>query len=191
LTPERLAKTTGANHNGDRAVPIPMRRAVTLTPAALALAFTVASGSAAAGHSAHTTASKHAVVKTRHGKPGTFLVDGRGRTLYLFRKDQGPRSRCAGACAQDWPPVTTSERPEAEGGAKQSMLSTRRRRGGAKQVVYNGHPLYRYAGDTAAGQTNGQGLNAFGARWYVVSTSGRAIRATGASAPAAPSPYGY
>ena len=166
-----------------------MRRAVMLTPAALILAVTVASGSTAAGHSARTAATKHAVVKTRHGKLGTYLADGRGRTLYLFRKDQGPRSRCAGACAQDWPPVTTSERPEAEGGAKPSMLSTHRRAGGAKQVVYNGHPLYRYAGDTAAGQTNGQGLNAFGARWYVVSPSGRAIRATGASAPAAPSPY--
>jgi predicted lipoprotein with Yx(FWY)xxD motif len=168
-----------------------MRRAAMLIPAALAVAAAVASGSAAAGHSAHAAASKHAVVKTHHGKLGTYLVDTRGRTLYLFRKDQGPRSRCTLACAQDWPPVTTSERPEAEGGAKQSMLSTHRRAGGAKQVVYNGHPLYRYAGDTAAGQTNGQGLNAFGARWYVVGPSGKAIRSTGSSASPPPSPYGY
>jgi predicted lipoprotein with Yx(FWY)xxD motif len=136
-----------------------------------------------------TTAStaKHAVVKTRHGKLGTFLVDGRGRTLYLFVKDTGRRSTCSGACAQNWPPLTTREKPEAEGGAKASMLSTSRRANGARQVLYNGHPLYRYAPDTAAGQTNGQGVNAFGARWYVVGPAGRAIKSSGAPAPS----YGY
>jgi predicted lipoprotein with Yx(FWY)xxD motif len=168
-----------------------MRRAAMLIPAALAVAVTAASGSAAAGDAAHAAASKHAVVKTRHGKLGTYLVDGRGRALYLFQKDRGPSSRCTGACAHDWPPVTTRERPEAEAGAKQSMLSTHRRSGGAKQVVYNGHPLYRYAGDAAPGQTNGQGLNAFGARWYVVAPTGTAIRSTGSSASPPPNPYGY
>jgi predicted lipoprotein with Yx(FWY)xxD motif len=134
--------------------------------------------------SATTAASKHAVVKTRHGKLGTFLVDGSGRTLYLFLKDTGRRSMCSGSCAQAWPPLTTKERPEAEGGAKASMLSTTRRANGARQVLYNGHPLYRYAPDTAAGQTGGQGVSAFGARWYVVGAGGRAIRSSaGGSAP--------
>lgn len=120
-------------------------------------------------------ASKHAVVKTRTTSLGKILVDGKGRTLYLFRKDTGRRSRCSGACAQAWPPVTTRERPEAEGGAKQSKLSTSRRANGKRQVLYNGHPLYRYAFDSAPGDTFGQGLNAFGASWFVLAPSGRAI----------------
>jgi predicted lipoprotein with Yx(FWY)xxD motif len=165
-----------------------MRRALVILPFALAVA---GGGAAAAGTPASaptaTASAKHAVVKTHHGDLGTYLVDGRGRTLYLFRKDTGRRSRCSGACAQAWPPVTTRERPEAEGGAKASLLSTSRRKNGKRQVVYNGHPLYRYAPDSV-GQTNGQGVNAFGARWYVVARSGKAIRSSGA---APPSPYPY
>jgi predicted lipoprotein with Yx(FWY)xxD motif len=68
------------------------------------------------------------------------------------------------------------------------MLSTTRRANGARQVLYNGHPLYRYAPDTAAGQTGGQGVSAFGARWYVVGAGGRAIRSSAAGS--APS-YSY
>jgi predicted lipoprotein with Yx(FWY)xxD motif len=158
-----------------------MRKALTLLLPLLVLAGFVASGSAAAG--------KHATVKTRHGALGTYLVDGRGRTLYRFMKDTGRRSHCSGACAQAWPPLTTKERPEAEGGAKASRVSTVRRSGGARQVLYAGHPLYRFALDSAAGDTGGQGLKAFGGRWYVVSASGRAIRGSGAAAP--PSPGGY
>lgn len=119
--------------------------------------------------------SKHAVVKTRMTSLGKILVDGKGRTLYLFRKDTGRRSHCSGSCAAAWPPLTTRERPEAEGGAKQSKLSTRRRSNGKRQVLYNGHPLYRYAFDGAPGDTFGQGSTAFGARWFVLAPSGRAI----------------
>ena len=113
-----------------------MRRALVILPATLALAGggAMAAGEPASAPSASASA-KHATVKTRHGDLGTYLVDGRGRTLYLFRKDTGRRSRCSGACAQAWPPLTTRERPEAEGGAKASLLSTSRRRNGKKQVV--------------------------------------------------------
>jgi predicted lipoprotein with Yx(FWY)xxD motif len=165
-----------------------MRRPlVLLLPAALALAGLGATGYAAAGKPA-SAAAKHATIKTRSGSLGTFLVDGSGRTLYLFRKDTGRKSTCYGGCAGVWPPVTTRERPEAERRAKASMLSTSRRRNGTKQVLYNGHPLYRYAPDTRAGQTGGQGVNGFGGRWYVVAPSGKAI--TSSSAPP-PSPYPY
>ena len=53
------------------------------------------------------------------------------------------------------------------------MLGTRKRRNGALQVTYNGHPLYEYAGDAKAGQTNGEGSNAFGGAWYVLSPAGK------------------
>jgi predicted lipoprotein with Yx(FWY)xxD motif len=171
-----------------------MRKSLMILPAALAIGIAGCGASYSAGSPASAPASaaagKHAVVKTRHGKLGTFLVDGSGRTLYLFRKDTSAKSRCSGACAAAWPPLTSREKPEAEGGAKAAMLSTSKRSGGARQVVYNGHPLYRYAPDTAAGQTRGQGVNAFGARWYVVATSGRAITAASGGS-STPSPYGY
>jgi predicted lipoprotein with Yx(FWY)xxD motif len=139
---------------------------------------------AAAGRPA---SSKHAVVKTHHGSLGTHLVDGKGRTLYRFLKDTGRKSRCTGACADNWPPVTSKEKPEAEGSVKQSRLSTKKRKDGRRQVLYAGHPLYRFAGDASPGDANGQGVNAFGAHWYVVATSGKTI--TRSSASPSPNPY--
>lgn len=156
----------------------------------LPIALVLAGCGGGAAQNASAPAAKHTVVKTRHTGLGTFLVDGRGRTLYLFEKDTGRRSRCSGECAQDWPPLTTREKPEAAGKAKASLLSTKRRANGAKQVLYNGHPLYRYAPDSV-GDTFGQGLNAFGARWYVVSPSGRAILGSGTSSAPPPSGYTY
>jgi predicted lipoprotein with Yx(FWY)xxD motif len=168
-----------------------MRKALVILPLTL-LAAGCGATSAGQPASSTTAAAKHATVKTRHGKLGTFLVDGSGRTLYLFEKDTGPTSRCTGACAANWPPLTSREKPEAEGKAKASKLSRHKRPGGGKQVTYNGHPLYRFTLDSKAGQTNGEGVNAFGARWYVVSTSGKAIKPSAAAAdpaPAPPSPY--
>ena len=142
----------------------------------LAAALVVAGGAyAASARPGAVTAAKRAIVKTRHGALGTFLVDGQGRTLYRFLKDKGRRSRCSGACAQEWPPTTTSGRPRAAGRAKASLLSTVRRAGGARQVDYAGHPLYRFSLDSGPGETSGQGIEAFGGRWYVVAPSGRAI----------------
>jgi len=159
----------------------------------LLLAVAVAGCGAGAGRPASaTTSAKHATVKTRHGALGTFLVDGRGRTLYRFMKDTGRKSHCSGACAANWPALTTREPPEAERGAKPALLSTRRRKDGTKQVLYAGHPLYRFVGDAAAGRTEGQGVQAFGGKWFVVARSGHAIRSTAAAAPApTSSPYPY
>jgi predicted lipoprotein with Yx(FWY)xxD motif len=116
-----------------------------------------------------------AMVKTASSKVGTILVDANGRTLYLFEKDQPNQSACAGACASAWPIDHTSAAPKAGGQATASLLGTIKRSDGSMQVTYNQHPLYYYAGDTAAGQLNGQGLNAFGAGWDVLSPSGNKI----------------
>ena len=170
-----------------------MRTVLVIVSAVLAVIVAgCGSGSPMAASAPATGAAKHAVVKTRHSALGTHLVDRSGRTLYLFRKDTGRRSHCSGVCAQNWPPVTTREKPEAEGGAKGSKLSTQRRADGRRQVLYNGHPLYRFIADTKAGQANGHGMNAFGARWYVVAPSGKAITASpSAAAPPSPGPYTY
>jgi predicted lipoprotein with Yx(FWY)xxD motif len=116
-----------------------------------------------------------ATLKTRHGGKGTFLVDGKGRTLYLFQKDTTPKSRCAGACATDWPPLLTTGRPKASGLARTSLVGTTKRADGTTQVTYHGHPVYRYIGDQKPGDTNGQGVSAFGARWYAVNPGGRRL----------------
>jgi hypothetical protein len=68
-----------------------------------------------------------------------------------------------------------SGKPTAGRGVRAALLGTTKRSGGKRQVTYNGHPLYRFQGDHKAGDVNGQGINAFGARWYVVSPSGKAI----------------
>jgi predicted lipoprotein with Yx(FWY)xxD motif len=106
---------------------------------------------------------------------GQFLVDANGRTLYLFEADTGKSSTCYDACAQAWPPALTSGQPQAGNGVTASELSTVTRRDNSSQIAYNGHPLYYYVGDAKRGDTTGQGLNQFGAPWYVVSPSGSKI----------------
>jgi predicted lipoprotein with Yx(FWY)xxD motif len=114
-------------------------------------------------------------VSLRKLNVGNALVDSQGRTLYLFEADKGPMSTCNGACASLWPPDTTSGKPKAGPGVDPAKLGTTKRSDGTLEVTYNGHPLYRYAPDTKAGEDTGQGLNQFGAKWYVLAASGSKI----------------
>jgi predicted lipoprotein with Yx(FWY)xxD motif len=113
-----------------------------------------------------------ATVTAASTKLGMILVDGSGRTLYLFEKDQPDQSACAGGCAAAWPVDHSSGTPKAGSGVKTSLLGTITRSDNTTQVTYNHHPLYYYSGDSQAGQQNGQGLNAFGAAWFVVAPAG-------------------
>jgi predicted lipoprotein with Yx(FWY)xxD motif len=164
-----------------------MKRPIALFALALAL---VAGGATAYAVSGST--SRAAKVKLRTTSLGKVLVDSHGRTLYRFMKDKTSKSRCNGACAVNWPPLRTTGRPHAGRGVKAGKLGTTTRRGGSTQVTYARHPLYTFAGDARAGQTNGQGLNEFGGRWYAVKASGaRARRQAGDPSPG-PTPYpGY
>ena len=110
-----------------------------------------------------------------NGDLGKILVDGKGRTLYLFKKDLGTKSECTGGCASAWPPLRASGKPAGGRGVNASMLATAPRSDGKPQVTYNGHPLYTFTGDQKAGDTNGQGLNNFGAKWFALSASGNQI----------------
>ena len=121
------------------------------------------------------TAAKRATITVASSSLGRILVDGHRRTVYLFEKDKGMRSTCYGACASFWPPVTTSAAPLAGKGASTAKLGTIKRSNGTLQVVYNRHPLYTYAGDAKPGQTNGEGVNKFGAEWYAVSPAGKTV----------------
>lgn len=117
-------------------------------------------------------ASTGARVAVAHG----HLVDGTGRTLYLFLADRSGRSVCAGECASDWPPATTTGTPRAGHGVKAALIRVAKRADGTSQLTYRGHPLYRFSGDAAAGQANGQGLDEFGALWWEVTPAGAALR---------------
>src|SRR5829696_3399793 len=107
---------------------------------------------------------------------GPMLFDGRGRALYLFTRDRGPRSRCYGACARAWPPLMAVGAPGAAGRADAALVGTTARRGGGRQVAYAGHPLYRYVGDRRPGQVTCQDVLEFGGTWLVVAPGGDAIR---------------
>jgi predicted lipoprotein with Yx(FWY)xxD motif len=107
---------------------------------------------------------------------GQVLVDSTGLTVYLFLADGSAMSSCNSAsCVQYWPPVLTTGAPQAGAGVNASLLGTITRADGTSQVTYAGHPLYRFISDKAAGDETGQGVNAFGAPWYVVSPSGAQI----------------
>ncbi|MEU1349145.1 hypothetical protein ACFYPA_21900 [Streptomyces sp. NPDC005775] len=132
------------------------------------------SGSASATPSATGTRAA-GTVAAASSPLGTILVDGEGRTLYLWEADTTSESTCDGDCATSWPPVTVSGKPVAGKGVKAALLGTTTRDDGREEITYNGHPLYRYAGDTSAGDTHGQGSNGFGAAWYVLDVAGNKI----------------
>jgi predicted lipoprotein with Yx(FWY)xxD motif len=124
---------------------------------------------------ASSATTKPATVKTGTSSFGRIVVDGQSHTLYLFQKDKGAKSACSGACAQNWPPLLTKGAANAGPGAKASLLGTTKRADGTTQVTYNKHPLYTFLGDAGRrGSTKGQGLTAFGAKWYVVAAKGTA-----------------
>ena len=128
--------------------------------------------------SAAPAAAPAQVATAKVGNLGTVLVDGNGMTLYLFESDTGSTSTCTGSCAGTWPALTTSGSASASGGVDASLLGTSTRPDGTTQVTYNGHPLYVYSGDTAAGQANGEGI---GGIWFAVTTQGSAAKAMGGS----------
>jgi predicted lipoprotein with Yx(FWY)xxD motif len=74
-----------------------------------------------------------------------------------------------------WPPATTTGKPQAGKNVNAALVGSTKRSDGQSQITYNGHPLYRYTGDSAAGDTNGQDLDQFGGSWYIVSPAGKKI----------------
>ena len=150
-------------------------RLMAVSAALLVLAATVAAVTASASGTAN------AQVNVRTTSLGKILVNGQGRTLYLFAPDKRGKSVCYGSCASYWPPLLVAGKPAAGAGVKASLLGTSVRKDGKHQVTYNGHPLYTYVGDTAAGKTKGEGLNLSGGLWWVVSPAGKAVKGTSSS----------
>ena len=157
-----------------------MRRAILgAAVAALAVVLTACSNggndqrSAAPAATTQQAAGTVAVASTGLGQ---VLVDGKGRTLYVFAKDKGDQSVCSGKCAAAWPALTVSGAATPGAGVQASLLSTAKQANGATQVTYGGKPLYYFAGDAAPGDTKGQGLNGV---WFVVRADGSLVQAKG------------
>jgi predicted lipoprotein with Yx(FWY)xxD motif len=124
-------------------------------------------------------ATEAAEVAVADSALGRILVDGAGRTLYLFENDTSTASTCDAACASYWPPLTTTRTPLAGEGVSAGEVGTTKRADGETEVTYSGHPLYYYVGDSKPGDTTGQGLDLFGAEWNVLSPAGRKIESGG------------
>jgi predicted lipoprotein with Yx(FWY)xxD motif len=188
--------------SGSRAGRVNGRRRPRMTLVVLAAAGALAagcgssgpgSGSGGSGGAASPVGSGSsgvAMVNAASSKLGMVLVDGSGRTLYLFEKDQPNQSACSGACVAAWPVDQSSGTPKGGSGVKASLLGTIKRGDGSTQVTYDHHPLYYYSGDSGAGQQNGQGINAFGAAWFAVAPAGGAVSG-GATATTTANGSGY
>ena len=154
--------------------PKPRIKARLLVVLSLMVALGVA-GFVAAGSIAQSSTGTGATVSLGKTELGRVLVNSKGHTLYLFKKDKHGKSTCSGSCAQFWPPLLAHGKASLGPGVKRSMLGTTRRSDGTRQLTYNHHPLYTFALDKHSGQTKGQGLFEFGAKWYAVSGSGNAV----------------
>ena len=114
-------------------------------------------------------------VKAADTDLGQVVVDAEGKTLYVFDNDQGSTSSCEGGCVSTWPPLAAEGEPTAGEGVDAGLLGTTDRSDGTKQVTYDGHPLYTYNADTAAGDTNGQGV---GGIWWAIGGDGQKVTGT-------------
>ncbi|HET9126165.1 MAG TPA: hypothetical protein VFN65_14895, partial [Solirubrobacteraceae bacterium] len=124
-----------------------------------------------------TPASDHRTLQLTlaSGGPGEHLTGAGGRALYLWEGDRHNRSNCTGGCVQIWPPLLSRSKPAAGRGVRAAEIGLITRRGGQRQVTFNGHPLYYYLGDSGRGSAAGEGSAQFGAKWWVVGPSGTAV----------------
>jgi predicted lipoprotein with Yx(FWY)xxD motif len=125
-----------------------------------------------------TSAASSAQVSTKSVSTlGPILVNSEGRTLYIFEPDKHAKVTCTGACASLWPPLKLSsgQKAVAGGEAKSSLLSSDPDPEGGAVATYAGWPLYTYAADPGPGSANGQGVNADGGVWYVISPAGTVV----------------
>ena len=167
-------------------VPMAVKLGVPVAAGLLATACGSAAGSTTAGSAAAATPASGSatatVIESHGGSAGSFLTNGSGRAVYLWAADSMNKSTCSGACAGAWPPVTTTGKVTAADGAKSADLGTITRSDGSKQVTYDGHALYYFAGDSGPGQTHGQGSDSFGAKWWLVAPAGTTITVADAAA---------
>jgi predicted lipoprotein with Yx(FWY)xxD motif len=154
-----------------------LKKTVLLAALALALAAAGVATAAAVTHkSSGSLAASHGTVNLRKTNLGKVLAAKSGLTLYLFMADRHGKSACNGQCTTYWPPLIKKGKLRAGAGVKAKFLRTTKRKDGRRQVTYKGHPLYRFSGDSKAGDTSGEGQKFFGGKWYAVSAAGKAVK---------------
>jgi predicted lipoprotein with Yx(FWY)xxD motif len=161
----------------------------------------LAAVAAGCGGGGTTAATSSAPPKTASGQAATvgvsntgigqILVNSQGLTVYLFKADQGTKSACTGACDAAWPPLVVTGKPTVGSGINASLVGTTSRPEGKTQVTYNGHPLYLFAQDQKAGETNGQGVSAFGAAWFALNSAGNQASGSSSSSTSGGGGLGY
>ncbi|MBV8461934.1 MAG: hypothetical protein JO368_01470 [Acidimicrobiales bacterium] len=172
----RKAKPNGAHRSNEAPTrTVGWRRAGLVLAAAAGVGAVAAGCTSSAATPSSTTVGRAAkstsagvVVSAAHlGTLGTVLVDGTGFALYRYTADVAGRPSCTGACAAVWPPLTlpSGGKVVAGAGLDATLFSVTSRSDGTRQVTFAGLPLYRYRGDTKAGQANGQGV---GGTWFTV-----------------------
>jgi predicted lipoprotein with Yx(FWY)xxD motif len=165
---------------------IPLALVAALTLAACASSSTT-TPPAAGGTTTPPATSGSTVQVANSAQYGSILVDAQGNTLYLFDQDTGKTSACTGACIAAWPALTVTGSPTAGAGVTASLLGTAKQADGSNQVTYNGHLLYLFSGDGAAGDTTGEGVNGF----FVISSTGDKVAAAMAPSSSSSSAYHY
>ncbi|MFI9271178.1 hypothetical protein ACIGXM_10765 [Kitasatospora sp. NPDC052896] len=174
-------------------------KAVAVATAVLALA-TACGSSSGASASPAAPASPSSVPSVAPSAAGTTLqvvndptlgqivADGTGHTLYRFDKDSAhpPTSNCSGSCATIWPPEAAPAGQVTATGVDPALVGTITRADGTRQLTLDGWPLYRFASDTAPGDTKGQGV---GGSWFASTpTGGKAMATAGHAASMSPGP---
>lgn len=170
---------------------MPRRRArLRARVATLAAAVFLLGASAAALALAGSAATVDSAANAPLGE--TVLVDAHGHTLYMLSPETSRHLLCRShACLRFWPPLTVRSRATklTLAAGLHLRLGTIRRSNGVLQVTAGGRPLYRYSGDHAAGEANGQGIASFGGRWHAVATASSPASPTpGTPAPTVPTP---
>jgi predicted lipoprotein with Yx(FWY)xxD motif len=140
----------------------------------LLLATACGSSSANSGSSPAGTSAGGGLATTSTSV-GTILTNGAGRSMYSFAADTKGVSNCSGSCASYWPPVPVTGSVPRDPQGVTAKLGELTRDDGTKQLTVDGMPMYTYVGDSAPGDTNGQGLNQSGGLWWVVSTDGKSV----------------
>jgi len=152
------------------------------TTAPTAAATAAPSAAASTAPSAAGSGTAYEVDVANDPKIGAYLTGATGLSLYILGTDTPGTSTCTGDCAANWPPFTLNPGDTVKAGSGVTgTIATFTRPDGTTQVTINGLPLYYFAGDLAAGQTNGQGI---GNKWYVAGPNGTQVGASAAATPA-------
>ena len=120
-------------------------------------------------------ATKATTVTTASSSFGKILNTAQHGTLYIFAADTPGKSNCAGDCLKNWPAVLVKAGSLVKPAGVTATLGTLKRSDGSQQLTINRYPVYTFVGDSAPGATAGQGLNASGGLWWVVSPSGKTV----------------